>query len=489
MFNLFKKKPCSEACDIINYVEKKYSGIESIKPDVDYPIHKNLLKNYEKLFVNESIMANSAHSLLNLNASLSSFDVEMASISYELIDFAQELSLLSESNLAVVEEITASMTQVSSTILQTTNTLNNLSSSSKNLLDQNHQTLEEINNINTLKDIVIKEANLMSGQIDKLVNMANKVNEIVIDVSNIADQTNLLALNASIEAARAGEAGKGFSVVAQEIRKLADNTKSSLEGMKSFVTNIQQASKEGSESMNNTISTTKDMGQKIDLVTNTTNNNLVLLENTIDSIYNINKEMKGVNDSTKEINNAMEVSSQDAQKLSEMTGKIHQDSLKSSESAKKISKIDVDLSNILKDMMSALDGSVHNISNNMFLEYINKAKTAHTNWLNTLKTSVDTMSIYPLQTDSSKCAFGHFYHSIPRVPDIIKQVWSEIDDYHNKLHNLGEETLNAIKHNDYDKAIKFYNETNNLSKEIFNRLNIVSDKIILKNKEGIELFR
>lgn len=63
---------------------------------------------------------------------------------------------------------------------------------------------------------------------ERLSEQVNEILDIVITVSNVADQTNLLALNAAIEAARAGEAGRGFAVVSDEIRKLAENSKSAV---------------------------------------------------------------------------------------------------------------------------------------------------------------------------------------------------------------------------------------------------------------------
>jgi len=487
--SFFKTAPCEEAKCIIKHVEDRLRGKATGDIKVDYPIHQAMLGHFDKLLASEERMSMSSEQMLSTVSALSQFDVEMTHEAYELTEFANNLSNLSESNLAIVEQITASMLDVNEKITYTSTIMAKVSGSSHALVQKNDQSMLQLDEVNTIKEHVYKDTMAMNEQIGHLVEMTVKVGEIVNGVEAIAEETNLLALNASIEAARAGEFGKGFAVVANEIRKLADNTKKNLDDMRTFVNNIQQAANGSKESLDNTKHSNAMMNEKLDMISGTIKEDVLMLKDTINDVQQVAESMQEIKNAATEVNQAMASSAQDAEKLLSMTQVIHGDAKQSADNAKRISKIDEELSGIVKDMITSLTGGIHAISNENLKKNLLKAKEAHGNWMNNLNRIVQEMKIYPVQTNSKKCTFGHFYHSLVMThPDVAKD-WEAIDSVHHELHSLGIVVIDAVRSKNSAQAQNYYLKAKGLSDKIFGHIDNVIRAIDKNSKAGVEILR
>ena len=251
---------------------------------------------------------------------------EILETSKEIANESLNLAALSEETNASMEEIRASVDQITS-----------LSSSNSSALEQSNAGIEEMsagattvaqsstngaqnasstsevteNAVKVVEDAIlqINKVGNMSNENEKeirdLVSSVEQITGFVSVITNIADQTNLLALNAAIEAARAGEAGRGFAVVADEVRKLAEESGHAAKSIKEQIQGLQSSAQ---QAIGGTVKSAEIVREV-----------LTKSEKAQVGLHDAVKRMKVIND---EIQNIAAIAQEQAASSKEMAGAI-----------------------------------------------------------------------------------------------------------------------------------------------------------------------
>jgi len=219
--------------------------------------------------------------------------------------------IVSSSNeiAATIEQQERTTAQQATAVNQTTTTMDELGASSRmsaeqaeaaatgakqvlSLVDGNHHS-DRSNGFSasSLKDKVGQ----IAEQILRLSEQTHQIGSISTLVSELANQTNMLALNAAVEAVRAGEHGKGFSVVASEIRKLADQSKNSAERINGLVLEIQKSTNttvmvtdEGRKMVDQVVEAVNAIATNTQQISLTAKQQAVAIQQVVEAMNNIN---------------------------------------------------------------------------------------------------------------------------------------------------------------------------------------------------------
>jgi len=253
-----------------------------------------------------------------------------------------------------VTESASAIEQIANEIGSIANSSQDVTVISKNMEDYAEQGLDAISKVVSQMEIINDTVQNSSNIIGLLKERSDEITSILDVITGISNQTNLLALNAAIEAARAGEHGKGFSVVAQEVRILAEESSKSTEKISKIIEEIQNETKNAVSSMKiGTIETEK--GTKI---AQTTGEMFVKIKEIADQISN---QIEGVSAASQEISAGTEEVSASvndltaiAQKNSNSTYEIEGSTMQQVESINQLSDAAKELNVLAYELQSMI---------------------------------------------------------------------------------------------------------------------------------------
>jgi methyl-accepting chemotaxis protein len=291
----------------------------------------------------------------------------------------------------------------------------------------------------------------LSSKIEEINESANNISQVIDIIRSVAEQTNLLALNAAIEAARAGEQGRGFAVVADEVRKLAENTQESVKNVLSTVTGLQEE--------------TTMFASTIKQVTDELTNGRQLIDSVKTSFNDIDNGMNGI---TSEINEVARIYEGQTTAINNVVSRI--DHMTESVDAL-ISKCQSAGSDFSTVSHQVDDIRLDYLKENLKLspnEVIDLAIVDHKMWVWRIQ---NMLLGYEKINDSAvsttkDCPFSKWYYGEGKTAFGSEEAFKSLEPYHDALHDLAAKAVHAYNTGDVEACRAMLDKMHSNSKSI-----------------------
>ena len=172
---------------------------------------------------------------------------------------ATELDSTAETMTSTASNTNTQATAMTGAAEEASKNVQTVASAAEQLSSSITEISEQVERSSQLARSAVGEMSQAKVQIEGSAQAGEKIEEVVILITNIAKQTNLLALNAAIEAARAGELGKGFAIVAHEIKALANKTAEATQDIVTQIENIQSTTRQAADSFESVTATIRGL--------------------------------------------------------------------------------------------------------------------------------------------------------------------------------------------------------------------------------------
>lgn len=222
-----------------------------------------------------------------MSQNLSASSEEVSASGEEIANAVETMSNGASAQAEHLSKIVDTLTKFTDTLQEVDDKLGAVSDSSSKIKVTADNGAEEINRLVDSVEDVKNSFEYVNEKLDVLNGNVEKITEITDVINGVAEQTNLLALNAAIEAARAGEVGKGFSVVAEEIRVLAEQVLESSKSIADIVSTVASSTKDVSETANS-------VSNKMDVQVQTVEHTVAALKNILNESEAIVPKIKNV---------------------------------------------------------------------------------------------------------------------------------------------------------------------------------------------------